>query len=92
MQRWEVNAVDMLALAEDFPNSVMMGGIYKHIFEPGHPARVGRLQTDDVRKAIDGNWRALSLPCGRAEDLLPVSTMPRPLGGRTRSSRDTAAT
>ena len=46
MQPWEVNAVDMLKFAEEYPQYVMMGGIYKHMFEPGHPGHVGRFQTN----------------------------------------------
>ena len=53
MQPWEVNAVDMLKFAQDFPDYVMMGGIYKHIFEPGDPTQVGRFQTTDLCEAID---------------------------------------
>ena len=53
MQPWEVNAVDMLKFAEEYPQYVMMGGIYKHMFEPGHPGQVGRFRTNDVRDAID---------------------------------------
>jgi uroporphyrinogen decarboxylase len=53
MQPWEVNSVDMLRFAEEFPEYVMMGGIYKHIFEPTDPAQVGRFRTDNVHEAID---------------------------------------
>ncbi len=53
MQPWEVNSVDMLRHARDNPGFVMMGGIYKHMFEPGHPSQAGRFRTTDVRAAID---------------------------------------
>jgi len=53
LQPWEVNTVDMLKYAEEFPQYVMMGGIYKHMFEPGDPAQVGRFKTTNVHEAID---------------------------------------
>jgi len=53
LQPWEVNSVDMLKFAEEFPHYVMMGGIYKHMFEPGDPAQVGRFRSTDVHQAID---------------------------------------
>ena len=53
MQPWEVNAVDILQAAEELPNMAFMGGIYKHMFEPGHPGQIGRFATNDVQKAID---------------------------------------
>ncbi len=53
MQPWEVNSVDMLRYAEENPRWVMMGGIYKHMFEPADPAQVGRFRTTDVHAAID---------------------------------------
>jgi len=53
LQPWEVNSVDMLRFAEEFPDYVMIGGIYKHIFEPGDPAQVGRFRSTDVHQAID---------------------------------------
>ena len=53
MQPWEVNSVDMLQFAEEFPDYVMMGGIYKHMFEPNHPSQVGRFATRDIYEAID---------------------------------------
>lgn len=31
-----------------------MGGIYKHMFEPGDPSQVGRFETDDAHLAVDG--------------------------------------
>jgi uroporphyrinogen decarboxylase len=62
LQPWEVNAVDMLALADEFPNYVMMGGIYKHIFEPGDPAQVGRFRSDNYRQAIDDELQRVVAP------------------------------
>ncbi|MFC1713611.1 hypothetical protein ACFL6S_08085 [Candidatus Poribacteria bacterium] len=53
LQPWEVNSVDMLKFAEEFPHYVMMGGIYKHMFEPGDPAQVGRFKTTNVYETID---------------------------------------
>lgn len=53
IQPWEVNAVNMLELALEFPERVMMGGIYKHMFEPGDPAQVGHFKSLDVHRAID---------------------------------------
>ena len=53
MQPWEVNAVDMLRFAAEFPEYVMMGGIYKHMFEPNDLSQVGRFKTKDIYEAID---------------------------------------
>ena len=53
LQPWEVNSVDMLRFAEEFTQYVMMGGIYKHMFEPNDPAQVGRFKTADLFEAID---------------------------------------
>ena len=41
---WEVNAVDMLRFAQEYPDFCMMGGIYKHIFEPESPTQVGKFR------------------------------------------------
>ena len=53
MQPWEVNSIDMLKFADEFPEYVMMGGIYKHIFEPGDPAQVGKFKSNHIHRAID---------------------------------------
>lgn len=53
MEPWEVNSVDMLKFAEEYPQYVMMGGIYKHMFEPDDPAQVGRFSSTNVREAIN---------------------------------------
>ncbi|WP_010261850.1 uroporphyrinogen decarboxylase family protein [Treponema primitia] len=53
MQPWEVNGVDMLKFADAYPEYVMMGGIYKHMFEPNDLSQVGRFTTTDVHEAID---------------------------------------
>lgn len=53
LQPWEVNSVDMLKFAAEFPKYVMMGGIYKHMFEPGDPAQVGRFKSSNVSETID---------------------------------------
>jgi len=50
---WEVNGCDMLEVAEELPTLAMMGGIYKHMFEPNHIAQAGRFQTHDIHEAID---------------------------------------
>ena len=65
LQPWEVNSVDMLKFAAEFPDYVMMGGIYKHMFEPGHPAQAGRFSTHDFRKAIDGELERVVVPMKR---------------------------
>ncbi len=62
MQPWEVNAVDMLKYAEEHPRSVMMGGIYKHMFEPADPAQVGRFRSTDVHQAIDDELERVVKP------------------------------
>ncbi len=43
----------MLKLAEEYPDYIMMGGIYKHMFEPSDRAQVGRFKTVDIHQAID---------------------------------------
>ena len=53
MLPWEVNAVDILKIAVAFPSLNLMGGIYKHMFEPASPSQAGRFQTTDVRREID---------------------------------------
>jgi hypothetical protein len=50
---WEVNAVDILEIAAAFPTLNLMGGIYKHMFEPGSLTQVGRFETKDTRREID---------------------------------------
>jgi uroporphyrinogen decarboxylase len=62
MQPWEVNGVDMLTFAEEYPRYVMMGGIYKHMFEPGDPGQIGRFATTDVHEAIDGELKRVVEP------------------------------
>ena len=53
MLPWAVNSVDILKIARDFPDLNLLGGIYKHMFEPGAPAQVGRFETTDPRREID---------------------------------------
>jgi len=53
MLPWEVNGVDMLKFADEFPQYKMFGGIYKHMFEPDAPSQVGRFDTANVYEAID---------------------------------------
>ena len=62
LQPWEVNSVDMLQFAEAFPEYVMMGGIYKHMFEPGDPAQVGRFKSRNLFDAIDGELERIVAP------------------------------
>ncbi len=59
---WEVNCSDMLAFAAEHPRRVMLGGIYKHMFEPGDPAQVGRFPSTDVRQAIDTELERILKP------------------------------
>ncbi len=65
IQPYEVNSVDMLKLAEEYPDYIMMGGIYKHIFEPGDPAQAGRFLSNDVHKAIDDELERVVKPMTR---------------------------
>lgn len=53
MLPWEANAVDILAIAEQFPDLILAGGIYKHIFEPGALSQHGRFATQDPRTEIE---------------------------------------
>jgi len=62
IQPYEVNSVDMLMLAEEYPDYVMMGGIYKHMFEPAHPAQVGRFKSADIHRAIDDELERVVAP------------------------------
>ena len=62
LQPWEVNSVDMLRYAEEFPDYVMMGGIYKHMFEPGDVAQVGNFKSDNIFEAIDGELERVVKP------------------------------
>ena len=52
----------MLELAGDYPDYVMMGGIYKHMFEPGDPAQTGRFESPDIRQAIDNELERVVAP------------------------------
>ncbi|MHB1483756.1 MAG: uroporphyrinogen decarboxylase/cobalamine-independent methonine synthase family protein [Saccharofermentanales bacterium] len=62
MLPWEVNGVDMLKFADEYPDYVMMGGIYKHIFEPGDISQIGRFKSDDVFQAIDDELERVVKP------------------------------
>ncbi|MCL2664288.1 MAG: hypothetical protein FWE82_01620 [Defluviitaleaceae bacterium] len=62
MLPWEVNGVDMLKFAEEFPKYRMIGGIYKHMFEPNDPSQVGRFATTDVYEAIDLELKRVVAP------------------------------
>ena len=59
---WEVNGVDMLKFAEAYPKARMMGGIYKHMFEPLSLSQVGRFDTADAYEAIDRELRRVVGP------------------------------
>ncbi len=65
MQPWEVNSVDMLRIAREYPDYVLMGGIYKHMFEPNDPAQVGRFRTTDVYEAIDHELERVVAPMAK---------------------------
>lgn len=65
LQPWEVNAIDMLKFADEFPEYVMMGGIYKHMFEPGDMAQAGRFGSGDVHKAIDDELERVVKPMAK---------------------------
>ena len=62
MHPWEVNGVDMLRCAEEHPEYVMTGGIYKHMFEPCSLSQVGRFNTTDVHEAIDQELERVVAP------------------------------
>ena len=65
LQPWEVNSVDMLKFAEEYPDYVMMGGIYKHMFEPEHPAQVGRFSSSSLFEVIDQELERVVAPMKR---------------------------
>lgn len=62
MQPWEVNAVDMLKFAEEFPQYIVMGGIYKHMFEPGSITQIGKFKSDNLYQAIDDELKRVVDP------------------------------
>ncbi|MCL1888526.1 MAG: hypothetical protein FWF96_06610 [Kiritimatiellaeota bacterium] len=68
---WEVNGVDMLKFAEAHPKYTMMGGIYKHMFEPTAPAQVGKFNTTDVYEAIDQELRRVVGPMRKRGHYFP---------------------
>lgn len=53
MHPWEVNGIDMLKFAEEYPQYKMMGGIYKHMFEPNSLSQVGKFKSTNVHECID---------------------------------------
>jgi len=65
MQPWEVNAVDMLKFAEEYPGYTIMGGIYKHMFEPGDSTQVGRFKSTDYRNAINEELERVLKPMAK---------------------------
>ncbi|MCL2518106.1 MAG: hypothetical protein FWF15_06030 [Oscillospiraceae bacterium] len=71
MHPWEVNCVDILKIAEDFPNYILMGGIYKHMFEPAHPGQVGRFKTTDICEAIDAELERVVAPMRKRGGYFP---------------------
>ena len=68
---WEVNGVDMLSFAEDFPQYNMLGGIYKHMFEPGDIAQTGRFKSADVHQSIDDELRRVVKPMRKRGGYFP---------------------
>jgi uroporphyrinogen decarboxylase len=68
---WEVNSVNMLKLAERYPELVLMGGIYKHMFEPGAPEQVGRFASANVPQAIERELARVVDPMRRRGGYLP---------------------
>lgn len=68
---WEVNGADMLDYARRYPDYVMMGGIYKHMFEPGDIAQVGRFKTTNVFEAIDSELERVLPPMIRRGGYFP---------------------
>jgi len=72
MLPWEVNGVDMLKFAEAYPKYRMMGGIYKHMFEPNAPAQVGKFNTRDVREAIDQEMKRVVEPMRKRGRYFPA--------------------
>ncbi|GHV26120.1 hypothetical protein AGMMS4952_05500 [Spirochaetia bacterium] len=71
MHPWEVNGVDMLKVAEQYPNYIMMGGIYKHMFEPNDMAQLGRFNTSDVHMAIDQELERVVKPMRKRGGYFP---------------------
>lgn len=60
--------MNMLKVAEEYPDYVMMGGIYKHMFEPEEPAlpvQIGRFNSTDVHRAIDEELERVVKPMGQ---------------------------
>jgi len=72
MHPWEVNSVDMLKIADEFPQYNMMGGIYKHMFEPSAPEQVGRFCTADVYEAIDRELERVVKPMRKRGGYFPA--------------------
>ena len=68
---WEVNGVDMLKFAQEYPDFCMMGGIYKHIFEPGSPTQVGKFRSANVRQAIDDELKRVVEPMRKRGKYIP---------------------
>ena len=71
MHPWEVNGGDMLKFAAEYPDYCMMGGIYKHIFEPAHPSQAGRFRSGDVREAIDNELKRVVEPMRKRGKYIP---------------------
>jgi len=72
MLPWEVNGVDMLKFAEQYPKYKMIGGIYKHMFEPASPGQVGRFTTNDVYEAIDIELKRVVEPMRKRGGYFPM--------------------
>ncbi|MBI2940872.1 MAG: hypothetical protein HYY04_10585 [Chloroflexi bacterium] len=69
---WEVNSVDALQIAREYPDLVLIGGIYKHIFEPADLAQAGRFRSTDARQAIDEEIERVVKPLRRRGGYLPA--------------------
>ncbi|MBI2941580.1 MAG: hypothetical protein HYY04_14190 [Chloroflexi bacterium] len=68
---WEVNSVDIFQAAREHADLALMGGIYKHMFEPADPAQAGRFRSTDVRQAIDEELDRVVRPLRQRGRYLP---------------------
>lgn len=68
---WEVNSADMLRFARENPECCVMGGIYKHMFEPGSPEQAGKFRSGDVRQAIGDELKRVVEPMRKRGKYIP---------------------
>ena len=68
---WEVNSVDILEVARDYPDLILMGGIYKHMFEPDSRSQFGRFETTDTRLEIDKELERVVKPLRERGGFIP---------------------